>query len=285
MSEAATDTRLAQRSVAPLLRWAGSKRKLLPELVKYVPDRFGRYIEPFTGSACLFFALRPDRAILSDLNQELIDTYRILRSHPKLVHRSVSSMPKTKRYYYELRDTAPLKLNDLEKAARFVYLNRNCFNGVYRTNRAGRFNVPRGKRAGELPTESQFVRCANALRKAQLVDGDFERATAQARKGDFVYLDPPYTKRGSRHRGEYGYSSFDTADLDRLSRCLRDLDRKGAIFLLSYAYCREIREIARGWQSRAILVRRHVAGFQRHRAIVRELLISNRDLKSWRTPR
>ena len=272
-------------AVTPLLRWAGSKRKLLPELLRYVPDGIKTYIEPFSGSACLFFALRPSCAVLSDLNNELIETYRIVRAHPKLVRRAVAAMPRTKRHYYAIRGAATTRLTDIEKAARFVYLNRNCFNGVYRTNRAGLFNVPRGKRAGELPTESSFIRCANALRKAVLVDGDFEEAVAQAKPGDFVYLDPPYAKRGSRRRGEYGYKSFDISDLTRLSHCLRTLDRNGATFLLSYACCREIRDIADEWHSRTILVRRHVAGFQEHRARVREILISNIHPKSRMVPR
>ena len=272
------DSRLGEAAIEPVLRWAGSKRKLLPILLKYVPEAFGRYIEPFTGSACLFFAVRPGSAILSDLNSELIDTYRILRTHPKLVHRAVCSMPKGSRHYYALRELSPSELNDLDRAARFVYLNRNCFNGVYRTNRAGFFNVPRGKKVGEIPSESHFVRCASALRRAELIDGDFEDVAERATTGDFVYLDPPYAKRGSRRRGEYGYDSFDTPDLNRLSRCLWDLDRKGAMFLLSYAYCREIRAIANTWNSRAISVRRHVAGFRRHRTSVRELLISNLNL-------
>src|SRR5947208_694046 len=127
--------------IAPLLRWAGSKRKLIPQLLRHVPEGFDRYIEPFGGSACLFFALRPDRAIIADLNQELIETYRTLRSHPKLVHRAVFNMPRTKRYYYAIRDRTPQALSDVEKAARFLYLNRNCFNGVYRLNHAGCFNV------------------------------------------------------------------------------------------------------------------------------------------------
>ena len=188
-------------------------------------------------------------------------------------------MPKTKAHYYALRKRLPSDLNDIDRAARFVYLNRNCFNGVYRTNRAGWFNVPRGRKTGELPTALQFVRCSNALRNAELFHCDFESSAMQARKGDFVYLDPPYAKRGARRRGEYGYSSFNTCDLDRLSRCLHDLNGKGVIFLLSYADCRESREIARDWHSRKLFVRRHVAGFRKHRARVREILISNRGLR------
>jgi DNA adenine methylase len=166
--------------------------------------------------------------------------------------------------------------SELDRAARFVYLNRNCFNGVYRTNQDGDFNVPRGKRVGVLPPQRQFVRCANALRRATLISGDFESAIEFANAGDFVYLDPPYAKEGSRRRGEYGCESFDTSDLARLARSLREIDKRKATFLLSYADCAEIQPIKTAWESRTVLVRRHVAGFQRHRATVREVLVSNR---------
>ena len=278
MNPRRAEFRLPDNAVAPLFRWAGSKRKLLPELIKHVPASYGRYIEPFSGSACLFFALQPSTAILSDLNDELIHTYKVLRADPERLYRAVAQMPPSLAYYYALRAQPPDRLDPLARAARFAYLNRSCFNGVYRTNREGHFNVPRGKRSGALPHESHFVQCANALRNAELISGDFELALSRAEPGDFAYLDPPYAKRGSRRRGEYGYSSFDIPDIERLARSLRALDEQGTAFLLSYAHCREIREVSRSWYTRTLLVRRHVAGFGRHRLIVREILISNLNL-------
>lgn len=271
--------------MSPLLRWAGSKRKLVPELLRHIPPTFDRYVEPFSGSACLFFALRPQCAILSDLNEELMETYRVVRAHPKLVYDAVDAMPRTKKFYYSLRDSCGHDLDVVARAARFVYLNRNCFNGVYRTNRKGEFNVPRGKRSGDLPSKSNFLRCAIALRRADLMHGDFADVVARVERGDFVYLDPPYAKRGSRRRGEYGYESFDVPDLERLAKCLRLIDRRGATFLLSYAWCREIRDLASNWHTRTLFVRRHVAGFQKHRGLVREILVSNAHLCSAKTPK
>jgi DNA adenine methylase len=278
MSPRPAQFRLPDNAVAPLFRWAGSKRKLLPELLKHVPASYGRYLEPFSGSACLFFALQPSTAILSDLNDELIHAYKVLRADPERLYRAVANMPRSKDYYYTLRAQVPDRLDSLARAARFAYLNRSCFNGVYRTNREGHFNVPRGKTPGALPNESHFVQCASALRSAELISCDFELTLLRAEAGDFVYLDPPYAKRGSRRRGEYGYASFDTPDIARLARSLRELDDKGTAFLLSYAYCREIRDLSRRWYARTTLVRRHVAGFRRHRLVVREIIISNLKL-------
>lgn len=258
----------------PLFRWAGSKRKLLSDLLACMPDKYNRYVEPFAGSACLFFALRPSSAILGDLNRELVASYLTLRSHPILLCRAVSTMPQTKRFYYALRAKGATG-DPLLDAARFVYLNRHCFNGVFRTNSRGEFNVPRGNKVGAMPAQQQFSRCSKALKSAELVSGDFQLVVARVEEGDFVYLDPPYAKVGARRRGEYGRDSFDTCDLHRLSAAVEEIDRKGATFLLSYADGPEISHMRTRWHSRTVSVRRHVAGFSCHRSFVDEVLISN----------
>lgn len=163
---------------APLLRWAGSKRKLVTLLRLAIPEGVKRYIEPFAGSACLFFATRPGAAVLGDINAELINTYDVVRKHPRRVARIVHAMPRTKRQYYRVREVKPETLTAIERAARFVYLNRNCFNGVYRTDRQGNFNVPMGKKTGRVPTEVEFYRCSVALRNAELRQTDFQEAVS-----------------------------------------------------------------------------------------------------------
>jgi DNA adenine methylase len=264
--------------VSPLLRWAGSKRKLLPLLIKAIPSQFARYIEPFAGSACLFFALKPERAILADLNVDLIRTYSTVRAHPVRVARTVENWDSERVDYYAVRAINPRELNPVIRAARFIFLNRFCFNGVYRTNRQGHFNVPRGRRTGRLPELSQFWRTSILLRRAQLLSMDFEATLSRVRAGDFVYLDPPYAVDERPTHGEYGYGIFTSADLPRLEEMLERIDRSRATFLLSYAY-----GSARGlktsrWYSRRISVRRHVAGFASHRHMVYETMISNRPI-------
>ncbi len=260
----------------PLLRWAGSKRKLLPELMTRAPAAPRRYVEPFAGSACLFFALKPARAVLGDINSELLETYSVLTKHPRLLARAVHSIKTTKREYYRIRRIDPKGLSPLDRAARFIYLNRNCFNGVYRTNQLGCFNVPRGLRTGDTPNERIFVRCAYALRSAEFRPGDFANCLSDVRKGDFVYLDPPYAIDDRRLTGEYGYGTFQSSDLVRLIECLRTIDRGGAHFLLSYLDCPLLRKLVdRAWARSIIAVRRHVAGFSKHRSTVNEVLISN----------
>ena len=147
----------------PFLRWAGSKRSLLPELLASVPQGYRSYIEPFAGSACLFFALKPRRAVLGDINNELMRAYAVVAKHPRQVARAVQRIPNTEHSYLRLRAMNVEALDPLARTARFVYLNRHCFNAVYRTDRQGVFNVPRGTRTGELPPESVFLRCSLAL--------------------------------------------------------------------------------------------------------------------------
>ena len=259
----------------PILRWAGSKRKLLTTLLAHVPSQFGRYVEPFAGSACLFFALKPTRAVLGDINSELIHTYRVMRDHPRRLARRIHALPRTSDEYYRIRSVPLQDLDAITRAVHFVYLNRLCFNGVYRTNRSGQFNVPLGAKTGEIPPERSFYRCSIALRGAKCVDTDFEQSCRMVKRDDFVYLDPPYSSSVRPRYGEYGYDSFQPLDLGRLESCLKTLDSVGAQFLLSYADSPEIRGMADKWRITDVSARRHVAGFARHRETVTEVLISN----------
>jgi DNA adenine methylase len=264
-----------EASTAPFLRWAGSKRKLLPQLLGAVPCEIETYYEPFAGSACLFFALKPRSAVLSDINEELIRAYRVVKARPRRLWETIARMSTATEYYYYLRSLQPSRLDEMARAARFIYLSRFCFNGVFRTNKAGKFNVPRGRKTGDIPAEIEFRRCSQALRGATLVCGDFEQAVSTASMGDFVYLDPPYAKRRGRHRGEYGYNGFALTDVPRLARLLDALDKRKARFLMSYAFCSEIAPLMEAWNTRSVLVRRHVAGFSDERVRVREVLLSN----------
>ena len=264
--------------VAPFLRWAGSKRKLLPAMMASMPARYARYIEPFAGSACLLFAVRPRSAMIGDINRELIFTYQVIREHPRHVARAAHCLRNTSRAYYDLRAANPEDLSPVDRAARFIYLNRHCFNGVYRTNRQGWFNVPRGTRTGQLPSEAHLYRCSVALRVTECRADDFASCVENVRASDFVYLDPPYQNLRRNTSGEYGPRCFDENDLARLIRSLRRIDSLGAYFLLSYSDTATLKGLLPAkWHKRRLRVRRHVAGFAENRRSVYELLVSNYD--------
>jgi len=223
----------------------------------------------------------PHEAILGDTNAQLMETYRVVRKDPESLYRRLVRIPRTSEAYYRWRALAPWSLDRNTRALRFVYLNRNCFNGIYRTNLAGGFNVPYGGKKGVPPghiEKSDFLRCAEQLNRADLVSGDFSETLLLAKKGDFIYLDPPYATSSRRVFTEYGAKLFATGDVPTLARQLRRLEKLGAEFLVSYADCAEARELASEWNAVRLLVRRHVAGFVGHRRKACEWLISNMKL-------
>lgn len=260
----------------PFIRWAGSKRGLIPMLSYLLPKKIDQYIEPFVGSGCLFFAIKPNKAILGDINQELITTYEVVKNHPRLVSRALGSIPSTDINYQFMRTLQPQNLDKFSIAIRFLYLNRYCFNGVYRTNKKGEFNVPRGTRTGSFPSESEFYRCSIALRATSFMVGDFENCLTNICKNDFVYLDPPYATATRKDRGEYGPGSFQAIDMYRLYESLVKIESSGARFMLSYCETEElINLLPSHWKIHNINVRRHMAGFSRNRQVVNEIIVTN----------
>lgn len=263
---------------APFLRLAGSKRSLIPRLLDHVPKQFRRYVEPFAGSACLFFALAPTRresAILGDRNGDIVNAFSQVRAHPRRLARSVADIPRTPEVYYRWRSTPRSELDSFERAVRFIFLNRHAFNAIYRENRQGKFNVPFGDNTSRIPDERDLVRCSYALRDARLVCDDFEATTAECSDGDFVYLDPPYLSDRASF-GEYGYGTYSARDEERLIRTLTELERRGCHFLVSYGDAPSLIEAAKGrWHVERIQRYRQVAASSRARGRAAELLVTN----------
>jgi DNA adenine methylase len=229
------------------------------------------------GSAALFFALMPRAAILSDVNGELVNAFNTIRRHPRAVYSRATAISRTRGTYDSVRALDPRDLKQLDRAARFLFLNRNCFNGLYRTNVKGQFNVPYSPSGtGAFPSWEQFAAAAKVLRRALVVNQDFEQTIAErVREADFVYLDPPFAVDNRRVFRQYDPHTFGTDDLARLSRCLRDIDRKGAKFVLSYAASPEAREYFGEWSTRKVYTLRNIAGFAKHRRRAAELLFTN----------
>lgn len=259
----------------PFLRWAGSKRKQLKRLASFWSEHHTRYIEPFAGSACLFFHLSPRDAILGDNNRGLIEVYRVVRDQPERLYRRLCKIRRDPVTYYRWRRMLSMELDSETRALRFLYLNRNCFNGIFRTNVAGEFNVPCGRRPGAYFSRGDLLLCASLLKRAKLVAGDFSKTLEHVRDGDFVYLDPPFAVQSRRIFRQYGIDSFETTDVPRLAEWLPTIDKTGADFLVSYADCAEVRGLAKQWNAIRLPIRRHVAGFADHRRHAYEWLITN----------
>ena len=268
----------SQVRAKPFLRWAGSKRKQLSRLGSFWSPAHARYVEPFAGSACLFFELAPKSAILGDNNGALIDLYRVVRDEPESVYRRLCRIGRDSDTYYRWRKMKPRALDRETRAVRFLYLNRNCFNGIFRTNVKGEFNVPMGVRPGDYFSKEDLLHCATLLKQAKLVAGDFSKTLEYVQDGDFVYLDPPFALESRRVFRHYGKRSFQTTDVPRLGDALRKIVAAKADFLVSYADCAEARGLAKAWTAIRLPISRHVGGFADRRRHAYEWLITNMAL-------
>lgn len=221
----------------PFLRWAGSKQRLLSQLVRYVPEHGGRYFEPFLGAGAMFFLLEPAAAWLSDTCEPLIETYDVVARRPEEVVEQLQAMDVLDRdFYYAVRARRPS--NEVQRAARFLYLNRAGWNGLYRVNARGDFNVPYGRpRSGNIVDTSNLRACAELISRAQLSVGDFASLNDYVRAGDFVYFDPPYVT-GHNNNGfvDYNENLFSWFDQIRLAELARDLQDRGAHVVVSNAH-------------------------------------------------
>lgn len=242
-----------------------------------MPEWTGKYIEPFAGSACLFWKLKPTKAVLGDLNPELISCYKRVEAAPEAVYAVYSQCRNEAEQYYKIR-TAFRDEQDADiRAGYFIYLNRYCFNGLYRTDRSGRFNVPYGgQRTGVPPTLDELRAYSKALKQVTLVCDDFERMVDEhVSAGDLVYLDPPYFSANSRVFTAYTQSPFAREDLERLDALLNRIDALGATFVATYLDGDDIRSIAQRWQSHDVSVLRRMAGFTSSRRRTSELVFTN----------
>jgi DNA adenine methylase len=256
------------------LRWAGSKRQLLPELKKHIPDRYERYVEPFAGSACLFFDLNPAAAVIGDINSDLIDTYETIKTSWKRVAEELKMLTPSEDTFYALRSVEPNSLSSIERSVRFIYLNRFCFNGLYRTNSHGKFNVPYGAgKTGRLPLLNELRQAALLLRRATLVPGSFEKTLSMVRKGDFVYMDPPYVRIHKRSFIEYAAFGFGMKELISLRRWMERLQRQNIPFIVTYADSAEARMLGKGFRSYKVRTRRCISGFTSSRKSVWDIII------------
>lgn len=266
---------MASKKNRPLIRWAGSKTRLLNVLEEKSPKSFARYVEPFCGSMSLFLRLNPSSAVMGDINEELINFYRQVKILPAEISQKMSEIHSTKEEYYRIRSLDVSNLCDMDRAVRFFFLNRHCFNGVYRTNKKGQFNVPYGSKLTEIPCQEEVVEFSRKIANTVFLHADFEKTIESATHGDFLYLDPPYAGTASRDRGEYGVDSFKEIDIDRLANSLFKASEAGVHVLLSYACIPAIKDKFYAWNVEEITVGRSVSGFAKGRKDVKEVLIKN----------
>jgi len=259
------------------LRWAGSKRKSVATLIALMPDRIKTYVEPFAGSACLAFAVDPEQLVIGDINPRLIEFYQNLKSCPEELWAHYSTLEACPERYYEVRSAFNSAAPSIERAAQFLYLNRNCFNGIYRVNANGNFNVPwGGDKVGKPLTAEELVAASQLLGRADLLCDDFEVVVGRGLGEEtFVYLDPPYARNEERVFREYDQKSFATQDWDRLLATLEKIHEAGACFLMSYAGDTTLIDQLTKWNVGHLDVTRNVGGFKSSRRKHREFIATN----------
>ena len=268
----------------PVFKWAGSKRYLLPKILPRLPEKIGTYYEPFLGGGAVFFALAAEgrfkRAVIADANEELIDTYLALVDPFALIER-LSKHVYEESYYYAVRDSRPRLL--AARAARMIYLNRTGFNGLYRVNRKGEFNVPFGRYTNPTICDEDNLLAVAAVfrrRKVTVFCADFEAAVKKARKGDAVYFDPPYVPLSSTSDfTAFTKSGFNEAEHVRLRDCFKALDERGVHVLLSNSNTPLVRRLYKGFRISKVQAPRRVNSKGNKRGNVTELLISGRNVR------
>ncbi len=264
--------------MTPFLKWAGGKRWLVSGYDTWLRQNAKRYIEPFLGSGAVFFHLQPKVAILSDLNEELISTYKALRDVPGRVKRHLLTHHRLHchDYYYHIRQQSPQSI--ATQAARFIYLNRTCFNGLYRVNLQGVFNVPKGTKEKVVLPSDNFEEVSALLQNTNLSSCDFADTIDQAHTGDFLYIDPPYTVRHNNNNFlKYNERIFSWADQQRLAACLAKAARRGVSIFISNADHHCIHELyqAKYWQQMTVRRFSRLASSSKHRKGTTEVVISN----------
>jgi DNA adenine methylase len=264
----------------PFLRWAGGKRQIVRELISLLPDDIENrsYWEPFLGAGALFFALKPQIAVLSDANEHLIKCYEFVRENCATVARYLRQHAdrNSKAYYYRVRKKYNKSPFSAAQAARFIYLNKTCFNGIFRVNRRGQFNVPYGwKEPPAIPKASALRNVANALRGVVLRTASFETVLAGVSRGDFVFLDPPYPPlNGTAYFTHYTTGRFNGVDHEWLASWVRKLDATGCLFMMTNADTAKIRRLYRGFRFTRLPVTRFIT-CKAKREIIRELIVTN----------
>jgi DNA adenine methylase len=224
----------ADESVRPLLKWTGGKRALAPEIVPLL-EGYGRYFEPFFGGGAVFFKLYPESSMLSDLNPELINCYETTKNHPEELIASLKRLKNTEETYYKVRASAPRTA--VNRAARFIYLCALSFNGIYRVNLSGQFNVPYGRKKHIDPCDASLIRSiSKRLKTCEILCADFEQSALKAVAGDCVYFDPPYTvAHGNNGFVKYNEKIFSWKDQERLEAVARRLATQGVRVVISNA--------------------------------------------------
>lgn len=262
------------------VRWAGGKSGLIPQLKQFIPKEYNTYIEPFVGGGSMFFYLKPANSLLSDINQELINLYIIIRDNVEDLIKDLKKHRNNKNYYYQCRESDRLPDYDgwsnLEKASRTLYLNKTCFNGLYRVNSSGYFNVPFGNRKNPMIVDANKLRgCSKALCNTTIASASYKSILTFTIKDDFVYLDPPYAPVSTTSFTSYTKEDFGDEDQIDLKKTCDKLTKKGIKFMLSNSAVSFILGLYDNYHINMIQAPRYINSDGDNRGNVEEVVVTN----------
>lgn len=269
---------------APVVKWVGGKRQLLPQILPLIPKRMTAYCEPFLGGGAVLFALQPKRVLVNDLNQDLITVYRVIKEDADALIEHLSRHENTPEYFYRIRDLdrdkeAYAAMSDVEKASRLLYLNKTCYNGLFRVNASGAFNSPYGHYRRPNIVNEQTIRGVSRYFNScdiTFFSGDFASVLEQVPKGGFVYLDPPYDPvSDTASFTGYNRGGFGREEQVRLKECCDALTARGVKFLLSNSATPFIRELYGSYRISIVQARRAVNSVASRRGAIEEVLVRN----------
>jgi len=270
----------------PFLKWAGGKRQLLPILKTKVPKKYNRYYEPFVGAGALLFETQPKKAVINDINSELINCYKVIKEDLDDLIQDLSQHKNEKEYYYSVRDQDRsddyLNLSDIKKAPRIIYLNKTCYNGLFRVNSQGQFNVPFGKYKNPKIVDEIVLKAINHYltnNSVEIRNLDFEDALSDARNGDFVYIDPPYdpVSDTSSFTG-YSIDGFGKEEQKRLKSVFDSLDERDCKVMLSNSATPFILDLYQDYHLITVEAKRNINSVADGRGKIDEILVTNYDI-------
>lgn len=271
--------------LSPVVKWVGGKRQLLDDIIPLVPDHFSTYVEPFVGGGALLFELQPKKAIVNDLNHELINLYNVIKNNPKklLLLLEEHELNNSEEYFYQIRaldrSESYNEMSNIEKAARIIYLNKTCYNGLFRVNQSGQFNSPYGKyKNPNIVNKPVVLAMANYFQNNNitLLNGDYKMALKNLRKGAFVYFDPPYMpiSSSSSFTG-YTENGFDKKQQIELKEECDKLNSRGIKFLLSNSDHPFIRDLYKDYEIITVKAKRSINSNSSKRGEINEVLVRN----------
>lgn len=269
--------------IAPFLKWVGGKRQLMPAINELLPKKYTTYYEPFIGGGAVLFEIQPKKAVINDFNTELVNTYNVIKDYPEELIEDLKTHINKSEYFYNIRALDRQEdyknLSNIKKASRVIYLNKTCYNGLYRVNNSGEFNSPFGKYKNPNIVNEVTIRAVSKYFNSNditIVNGDFENALKNIRKGAFVYFDPPYdpVSKSSNFTG-YVQGGFNIFDQVRLRDLCDKLDKKGVKFLLSNSATQLILDLYSNYNITFVKASRAINSDASKRGEVDEVLIRN----------